>query len=176
GGIPQKGLWASSVPGTVACWGTALERYGSKPLGSLLQTAIDYARDGVPVTSKLYRMLSNDSSVYEQFPESARVFAPDGRVPEIGETLRQPGLARSLERLAADGWEDFYRGALAKELVEYSRSHDGLFTLEDFANHQTEAASPISINYRGFTVFEQPPVSQGIIVLLALNILQQFDI
>jgi len=176
GGMPDKGLWSSSVPGTVACWGTALERYGSRPLGSLLQSAIGYAHEGVPVTAKLQRMLANDAETYRQFPDTARVFLPHGHVPEIGELLCQPDLARTLERLAADGWEDFYRGALARTLVEYSQSHDGLFSLEDFAAHQTEVAEPVSLDYRGFTIFEQPPVSQGIIVLLALNILQQFDV
>ena len=176
GGIPSTGLWASSVPGTVACWGTALERYGTQPLATLLRTAIDYAQGGVPVTPKLARMLANDAETYRQFPDAARVFVPNGRVPEIGNTLRQPDLARSLERIANDGWQDFYRGKLAAELVAYSQHHDGLFALDDFANHETEAAEPISIDYRGYTVFEQPPVSQGIIVLLALNILAQFDV
>jgi gamma-glutamyltranspeptidase/glutathione hydrolase len=176
GGIPSKGLWAASVPGTVACWGTALERYGSQPLAKLLQPAINYARDGVPVIPKLARMLANDADTYRQFPDAARVFVPNDRVPEVGDTLRQPDLARSLERVASDGWQDFYRGKLAEELVAYSQSHDGLFSLDDFANHETEAAEPVSIDYRGYTVFEQPPVSQGVIVLLALNILKQFDV
>jgi gamma-glutamyltranspeptidase/glutathione hydrolase len=176
GGIPNKGLWATSVPGTIACWGTALEKYGTKPLSTLLKSAINYARDGVPVTPKLARMLANDAETYLQFPDAARVFAPDGRAPEIGDTLRQPDLARSLERIASDGWRDFYTGKLAEELVAYSQSHDGLFSLEDFAQHETEAAEPLSIDYRGYTVFEQPPVSQGVIVLLALNILRQFDV
>jgi gamma-glutamyltranspeptidase/glutathione hydrolase len=143
GGIPKTGLWATSVPGTIACWGTALERYGSKPLSSLLRTAIDYARDGVPVTPKLARMLANDADTYRQFPDAARVFVPDGCVPELGDTLRQPDLARSLERIATDGWQDFYRGKLAEQLVAYSQRHDGLFSLDDFANHETEAAEPV---------------------------------
>ncbi|HEX7101776.1 MAG TPA: gamma-glutamyltransferase family protein, partial [Nitrolancea sp.] len=176
GGIPSTGLWATAVPGTVACWGTALERYGSRPLAKLLQPAINYARDGVPVIPKLARMLANDAETYRKFPDAARVFVPNDRVPEIGDTLRQPDLARSMERIASDGWQDFYRGKLAEELVAYSQGHGGLFSLDDFANHETEAAEPLSIDYRGYTVFEQPLVSQGIIVLLALNILKQFDV
>lgn len=176
GGIPKKGLWASSVPGTVACWGTALERFGSMSLGDLLGTAIDYARGGVPVSQRIHRMLNNDAETYRQFPDSARVFLPDGQVPQVGDVLRQPGLAGSLERIATSGWRDFYNGELASKLVSYSEDHGGLFSAEDFATHQTEELSPLSIDYRGYTVFEQPPVSQGIIVLLTLNILKQFDL
>ncbi len=176
GGIPDKGLWAASVPGTVSAWGSALERYGSLPLSDLLRTAISYARDGVPVSARLHRMLSIDAETYRQFPDSARVFVPEGEVPRVGDLFRQPGLANSLERIASAGWRDFYEGELASALVNYSQLHDGLFSAEDFAGHKTESASPLSIDYRGFTVFEQPPVSQGIIVLLTLNILKQFDL
>ncbi len=176
GGIPYTGLWASSVPGTVACWGAALERYGSLPLGDLLQSAITYARDGVPVSQRLHRMLDNDAKTYRQFPDSARVFLPDGDVPTVGSLFRQPGLARSFERIGMHGWRDFYDGDLASELVSYSRDHDGLFSARDFAEHQTDMASPLSIDYRGFTIFEQPLVTQGIIVLLTMNILKNFDI
>ncbi len=176
GGIPDKGLWASSVPGTVACWGAALEQYGSLPLGDLLQSAIAYARDGVPVSQRLHRMLSIDAKTYVQFPDSARVFLPDGEVPTIGSVFREPELARSLERIDGAGWRDFYEGDLAAELVSYSHDHDGLFSASDFAEHRTDPASPLSIDYRGFTIFEQPPVTQGIIVLLTMNILKQFDV
>ncbi|HEU5424468.1 MAG TPA: gamma-glutamyltransferase, partial [Nitrolancea sp.] len=176
GGIPKDGLWAASVPGTVHCWGTAVERYGSMPLAGLLAPAIGYARAGVPVSRRLRRMLANEAERFRRFPASARIFVPDGRVPEVGEIFRQPELARSLERIARDGWQDFYSGALARELVQASDELDGLFSLDDFATHDTLERAPLSSDYRGYTVFEQPPVSQGIIVLLALNILRQFDL
>ncbi len=176
GGIPENGLWTSSVPGTVACWGAASERYGSIPLGDLLSTAIEYARDGVPVSQRLHRMLNIDAETYRRFPESAQVFLPGGHVPKIGDSLRQPNLARSLERLASAGWRDFYSGDLAGQLVDFSHDHDGLFSAADLENHVTDESNPISIGYRGLTIFEQPPVTQGIIVLLTLNILRQFDV
>ena len=176
GGIPPEGHWASSVPGTLHAWGTALARYGTRPLADLLGPAIAYARDGVPVTTRLERMLAANADVYRRYPDSARVFLPGGEVPAVGGTFRQPELARTLERIVADGWEDFYRGRLAAELADYSERHDGPFRREDFAAHETESAEPLAIDYRGSTVFEQPPVSQGIIVLLALNILEQFDL
>lgn len=176
GGIPYRGLWAAAVPGTVACWGTALERWGSMPLAELIQTGIQYADDGVPVSAQLHRVLNRGAETYRTFPDTAAVFFPNGKPPEIGEMMRQPGLARSLERLAQAGWRDFYEGELAAKLVSYSRDHDGLFSAEDFAEHHTDEVKPLSIDYRGFTVFEQPPVTQGIIVVLALNILKQFDL
>jgi gamma-glutamyltranspeptidase/glutathione hydrolase len=176
GGIPERGLLASSVPGTVHCWATALERFGTRPLSELLAPAIAYAEDGVPVSTRMHAMLSASAEVYRRFPDSARVFLPDGRVPEVGELLRQPDLAATLRRLVADGLDDFYRGALADELVSYSNAHGGLFARDDFARHATDEAAPITTEYRGHTIVEQPPVSQGVIVLLALNTLRQFDL
>jgi len=176
GGIPAHGLLSSTVPGTVSSWALALERYGTRPLAALLEPAIDYAAHGIPVTARLARLLALDAPVYRRFPDSARVFVPGGSVPAVGATLRQPGLAASLRRIAAHGRDEFYRGSLADELVRYSATHGGIFSHEDFATHQSEEAAPLAISYRAYTVYEQPPVSQGLIVLLALNILEQFDL
>jgi gamma-glutamyltranspeptidase/glutathione hydrolase len=142
----------------------------------LVEPAAWYAEHGVPVTARLHRLLANDAPTYRKYPDAARVFVPDGRVPEEGELLRQPDLARSLRRIAAGGRDEFYRGALAAEMVAASERSGGLFTREDFAAHRTEEAPPLAVEYRGYTVYEQPPVSQGIIVLLALNILRHFDL
>jgi len=176
GGFPADGLLTSTVPGTLHCWATALERYGTKSLSALLEPAIWYAEHGVPVTTRLHRMLSLDAPTWKKFPDTATALLPDGDVPPVGGLFRQPLLARSLRRIAEHGADDFYTGTLAREMVEYAQAHDGLFTEEDFANHRTDECDPIHIDYRGYTVYEQPPVSQGIIVLLALNILKQFDL
>ena len=176
GGFPEDGLLTSTVPGTVACWALAVERYGRRPLAELLEPAAWYAEHGVPVTARLHRLLANDAPTYRKYPDAARVFVPAGRVPAVGDRLRQPDLARSLRRIAAGGGDEFYRGALAAELVAASERQGGLFAPEDFASHRTEEAAPLAVDYRGHTVYEQPPVSQGIIVLLALNILGPFDL
>ncbi|HEV2129069.1 MAG TPA: gamma-glutamyltransferase [Thermomicrobiales bacterium] len=176
GGIPEDGLLTCTVPGTVACWGHANERYGSVPLAELLAPAIAHADEGIPVTTRLHHMLTLDAPTYRTSPDSAAVFLPDGRVPSVGAIWRQPGLAASLRRVAEHGVDDFYRGELARELVDYSDRHSGLFTLDDLARHETQERPPLSMDYRGYTVHEQPPVSQGILVLLALNILAQFDL
>jgi gamma-glutamyltranspeptidase/glutathione hydrolase len=176
GGIPEHGLLSSTVPGTVSAWALAAERFGSRLLGELLQTAIAYAREGVPVTPRLHRQLTTDAAVYRHYPASARVFLPDGKVPEVGETLRQPDLGDSLERIAQGGREEFYAGSLTERMVSFAAANGGLFTRADFAAHRTEELEPIRLAYRGYTVFEQPPVSQGIVVLLALNTLRHFDL
>jgi gamma-glutamyltranspeptidase/glutathione hydrolase len=176
GGIPEDGLLTSTVPGTLACWKYAIDTYGTMSFADLLAPAIQYADEGVPVSARIHQMLTLDAPTYRKFPDSASVFLPNGKVPAIGDTFRQPGLASTLRRMVEDGIEDFYRGSLARELVDYSGQHGGLFSLDDFARHQTDEREPLSIDYRGFTVYEQPPVSQGILVLMALNILQQFDL
>lgn len=176
GGFPEDGLLTSTVPGTLHCWMTALEQHGTQELAELLQPAIWYAENGVPVSTRLHRMLTLDAPAWRKFPDTARALFPDGDVPPVGGTFRQPLLAETLRRIAQDGPRDFYRGRLAQEMVAYSQSHGGLFSEEDFASHITDEREPIRIDYRGYSVYEQPPVSQGIIVLLALNILKQFDL
>jgi gamma-glutamyltranspeptidase/glutathione hydrolase len=176
GGIPDDGLMSSTVPGTVSCWALALERYGTRSMDEVFAAAIEYADWGVPVTARLHRLLSLDAPTYRKVPDSAKVFLPDGDVPAVGAVFRQPALAQSLRRIAAGGREEFYQGGLTEDMVQSARQQGGLFTVEDFASHQTEELEPVAVEYRGYTVYEQPPVSQGIIVLLALNILREFDL
>lgn len=176
GGIPDDGLLSSTVPGTVSCWALALDRYGTRSMAEVLAAAIAYADQGVSVTARLHRLLSLDAPTYRRFPDSARVFLPDGDVPAEGTLFRQPALAESLRRIAAGGRDAFYRGRLTEEMVASAGQQGGLFTVDDFASHQTEELEPLTVTYRGYTVSEQPPVSQGIIVLLALNILREFDL
>lgn len=175
-GIPEHGLLASTVPGTVSAWALVSERYGSRPLAELLQPAIGHAREGVPVTNRMHRMLTAEAEVYRAYPASARVFLPQGRVPAVGETFRQSDLADSLTLIARGGREEFYAGSLMERMVAFSAANGGLFTKDDFAAHRSEELDPIRLEYRGVTVLEQPPVSQGLIVLLALNILRHFDL
>jgi gamma-glutamyltranspeptidase/glutathione hydrolase len=176
GGIPEYGLPSSTVPGTVSGWALAVERYGTRPLAELLEPAIYYAEHGIPVTSRLARIVEREAPIYRRFPDTARVFLPGGSIPAVGSTLRQPGLAASLRRIAEHGRDDFYRGDLMTEMVRYSETHGGLFNREDFATHTSEEPTPLAVTYRDYTIYEQPPVSQGIIVLLTLNILEQFDL
>jgi gamma-glutamyltranspeptidase/glutathione hydrolase len=176
GEIPEHGILTAAVPGVIAGWKDAHARWGSQPLAELLAPAIAAAREGIPVTPRLHALLQSDAATYAQYPSSARVFLPNGKVPPIGATLAQPLLARTLDRLANDGFDDFYCGSLARELVAFSQGSGGLFSTEDFARHRSEIREPVSIRYRSFEICEQPPVSQGIVVLLALRILEHFDL
>ena len=176
GAIPVHGLLSAAVPGVVAGWKEAHARWGKVTLKDLLAPAIAAAREGIPVTPRFRKLLESDAPVYAQYPASARVFLPGGKVPEIGATFAQPLLARTLERLAANGLDDFYRGSLAEELVDFSHRSGGLFESGDFSEHRSEVRKPVSIRYRGLEVTEQPPVTQGITVLLALRILERFEL
>lgn len=176
GSIPTEGLLASTVPGVVDLWFTAHDRYGRLPFTQLLAPAIAYARAGIPMTPRLHRLLTADAPVYAKYPAAARVFLPGGCVPAVGSLFAQPQLAVSLERIASGGCDAFYRGAITEEMVAFSQANGGLFSLADFDEHHSEVAQPLMGDYRGFTIYEQPPVSQGIIVLIALGILRHFDL
>jgi len=176
GGIPETGWWAATVPGAVDAWRVALQRFGSRPLGKLLEPARGYAEAGVPLTARQCRSIAEMAPVAASFPETAAIFLPGGALPEPGFRLRQPGLARTLRRLQTDGAEDFYHGQIAAALVAASEQGGGLLQAQDLRDHRTVLTDPLHSTYRGWTVYEQPPVSQGIVVLLALMILEQFDL
>src|SRR3989449_2287720 len=108
-------------------------------------------------------------------PDTRAVFFPDGRPPAAGFRLRQPGLALALRTIQAEGAAAFYRGSIARAIVAASDRGGGVFSERDLAEHRTEVLEPIQTTYRGWTVLEQPPVSQGLIVLIALKILEALD-
>ena len=176
GEIPAEGLLSTTVPGLISAWIEAHARFGTRPLAELLAPAIAAAREGVTVSPRFHNLLSNDAPTYRRYPSSAKVFVPGGEVPRTGELFRQASLARTFERLIADGLEDFYTGGLAGELIAFSSANGGLFEPEDFAAQKADVRAPVRTSYRGYEILEQPPVSQGIVLLLALKILERFDL
>ena len=172
GRIPESGWLAATVPGLVDAWQVALERQGTMPLGRLLEDAIHYAERGFPLTARQARSNRDMAPTAEPFEETRAIFYPDGRPPPAGYVLRQPDLARTLRTLQAEGPDAFYRGPIAQAIVAASNRAGGLFSARDFDDHRTEVLDPIQTTYRGWTVVEQPPVSQGLILLIALNILE----
>jgi gamma-glutamyltranspeptidase/glutathione hydrolase len=175
-GIPESGWLAATVPGLVDGWRVALERFGSRPLGALLEDAIHYAEGGFPLTARQARSNQAMAGVGMRVPETRAIFYPGGEPPPAGYLLRQPDLARTLRVLQAEGPPAFYRGRIADAIVNASERSGGLFKAEDFANHRTEVLEPVETTYRGWRVVEQPPVSQGLIVLIALNILESTNL
>jgi gamma-glutamyltranspeptidase / glutathione hydrolase len=175
GRIPEYGWLAASVPGIVDAWQVAVERFGTRPLASLLEDAITYAQAGFPLTARQARNNAAMAAIAAEFPDTRAVFFPDGRPPAAGFRLRQPDLARTLRTIQAEGAAAFYRGSIARAIVAASDQGGGLFSERDLAQHRTDILEPIQATYRGWTVLEQPPVSQGLIVLIALKILEALD-
>jgi gamma-glutamyltranspeptidase / glutathione hydrolase len=173
GQIPESGIPAVTVPGAIDAWQTALERFGTRPFAELLAPAIYFAGDGYPVTPVVARAWRRAESALAKYPESARALLVDGRAPAVGTVHRQPALAQSLRLIARGGKDAFYCGAIADEIVRYSRAAGGLFEAEDFASHRSDWVEPIGTNYRGYDVRELPPNGQGIAALMTLNILEQ---
>ncbi|MBV8152212.1 MAG: gamma-glutamyltransferase, partial [Candidatus Eremiobacteraeota bacterium] len=176
GEIPEEGPLASAVPGVISAWGAAHARWGKRPIRELLAPAIDAAREGVPVTPRLRKLLEGDAPVFRCYPSSERVFLPYGKIPEVGESFAQPLLANTLERLAHKGLGEIYTGELAREIVAALRESGGLFDEDDFAAQEADVLTPVRAGYRDVEVVEQPPVSQGVVALLALRILERFDV
>ena len=175
GRIPEYGWLAATVPGIVDAWQVAVERFDTRSLGALLEDAIAYAEAGFPLTARQARNNAAMAPIAAEFPETRAVFFPDGRPPAAGFRLAQPDLARTLRTIQAEGAAAFYRGSIGRAIVAASDRGGGLFSERDLAEHRTDVLDPIQATYRGWTVLEQPPVSQGLIVLIALKILEELD-
>jgi gamma-glutamyltranspeptidase/glutathione hydrolase len=173
-GLPVIGPLTVSVPGVVRAWAMLLERFGSRPLDRLLQPALHYADRGFPISSILSQAIT-EFAPGNPDPEWRRVFLPGGQPPPAGTLFVQPDLARTLRDLATEGPELFYRGRVARAIAERLESH-GFLTLDDLGAHTGEWGEPISTTYRGFTVYETPPPTQGVTALLALNMLEGFPL
>lgn len=175
-GIPTRHISACTVPGEVDGWITALEKFGTWPLARVLEPAIYYAEEGFPVNPRLAQSLANNGHLFADRSDWLKVFWPQGYPPQVGEVLRQPDLARTLRKIAEGGREAFYLGEIAECISQTAEEQGGLLRKEDLTEHRTEVKAPLSTTYRGYQVFEQPPVSQGIILLEELNILENFDL
>ncbi len=175
--IPIEGPLSWSVPGCVSGWEMLRARFGTRPLAELLQPAIDAAADGAPVPEIIAGYWQAAAGSLRETPEAAKAFLIDGkRAPRVGEIMKLPQLAATLKLIAAQGPDAFYKGPIARKMVEYSQSHGGYLSLEDFADHKDEWVDPISTNYRGYDVWELPPNGQGIAALEMLNVLERFNL
>jgi gamma-glutamyltranspeptidase/glutathione hydrolase len=169
-------IQAVTVPGAVAGWDALHRRFGKLPLSGVLQPAIYDARNGIPIAELVAEVWKTSGKVLSGKTAFSQTFLPNGRAPGVGEIFRDPDLAKSLELIADNGRDGFYRGSLAEEIVDFSRQQGGVMTGADLADFQPEWVDPISTTYRGWTVSELPPNGQGIAALSMLNIMEQFPL
>jgi gamma-glutamyltranspeptidase / glutathione hydrolase len=168
------GYRAVGVPGSVAGMVYAEKKYGKLTLAQVMAPAVKLAREGYPLAWEDAEDLKDE--VLSKFPESRRIFQNNGNYLQPGETLRQPELARTLERIATDP-EDFYHGKVARELAADIRNGGGLLTAEDLASYEVKEREPIHGTYRGYEIISAPPPSSGGVALVELlNILEGYDL
>ena len=175
-GIPQRGWGSVSVPGAIDAFAEVQRRHGKLTFADVLAPAIEYATSGFPVSEVIAAQWQEAVPLLAHFPASAQTYLVDGKAPQAGDVHRQPNLARTLRLLADEGKDAFYRGDIARRIVTYAEETGGYFTMEDFAAHQTEWVEPLQTDYRGYSVLELPPNGQGITALMALNVLEGYDI
>ncbi len=172
--MPERGIHTVTVPGVVAGWAVLRERFGTLPFSTLLAPAIYYAENGVPINQVTAGLWRNSVRMLAANPEAAATFLIDGHAPRPGEVFRNPNLARSLRRIAEKGRDGYYKGLTAEAIVAMSKELGGAMSKEDLADFQPEWVTPISTTYRGWTVSEIPPNTQGIAALIMLNLMEQF--
>ena len=178
--MPKMGVVPITVPGAPGAWVELSQKFGSLPLSEVLAPAINYAQNGYPLSPTLGKYWARGYEIYksrltgDEYSPWFETFAPNGRAPQIGELWRSHTHAKTLQEIAETKAESFYRGNLAEKIFGYISKHGGFLTAEDLAGFKPEWVAPISVNYRGFDVWEIPPNGQGIVALIALNVIKAF--
>jgi gamma-glutamyltranspeptidase/glutathione hydrolase len=176
GGIPEEGPLSIAVPGAVGGAAFAVKSYGTKSLADVLAPAIEIADGGFPVSEALASTIRSASAKIAKYPSTTKIYFKDGKPLEMGDSIRNPDLARTLRAIAARGPDAFYKGDLAKNTAAFLNANGGIITEADLAAYQPFEDAPIHVNYRGVEVYECPPNSQGFVMLEALNILEGYDL
>ena len=181
GKMPALGWAPVTVPGAPKAWAELVSRFGKLTLAEDLAPAVTYARDGYPCAPNLAQHWGRAYTQYRkmlsgpEFEAWFGTFAPDNKCPEAGDMIRLPDHAATLEAIGRSEAEAYYRGEIARKIDEESRKYGGYLRYEDLASYQAQWVEPIRVNYRGYEVCEIPPNGQGIVALMALNILKEFD-
>lgn len=180
--MPVYGWTPVTVPGVPAAWAALNKRFGKLSLLECLQPAIQYALDGYPLSPMLAKMFARATDNFKEkvadkpeFNEWFRVFTKEGVPYQFGEIIKLPDHAKSLRLIGETDARAFYEGEIVQQLVKQSQSNHGYFTLDDLKKYEPKWVDPISVNYRGYDVWEIPPNGQGIVALMALNILKNFN-
>ena len=174
--IPPYGPLPVSVPGAADGWFELHGKFGKLPMSDVLAPAIGYARDGFPLSELIAFYWGLSVPRLSRFDGFAETFTIDGRAPEVGETFKNPALANTLETLARDGRDAFYKGEIARTIDRYMKQQGGFLSYDDLAAHRSEWVEPVSTSYRGYDVWELPPNGQGIAALQILNLLEPHDV
>lgn len=176
--IPFRGILPAtlSVPGAVDGWCTVHDEFGVLPLSQLLAPAAEFARGGFPVTARLSSWINTYVSADEFNQDAREIFMPDGAVPAPGSQITNPNLARTIEAVGSGGRDAFYEGDIARQMAAFAKANDGFFTADDFREQRSSWGEPLSGTYRGVTIYETPPPTQGFTVLEMLNLLEAFDV
>ncbi len=178
--IPGRGWESVTVPGAVSAWAELHKRFGKLPFARLFEPAIDYAENGYPVSPVISRLWHEGLEVFAPYKNNPvfdgwfATFTKNGQTPAAGETAVLPRQAKALRLIAGSYGEAFYRGEIADTVDEFSRSTGGYIRKSDLAAYRAEWVEPVSIDYRGYKVWELPPNGHGIVALMALNILKGF--
>jgi gamma-glutamyltranspeptidase/glutathione hydrolase len=193
GKIPvDDGLLSGGLPGVVDAWYILLDRWGTMSFEQVLQPAIDLAENGFPLSEGRARMIASaQAQKILKYPSTMKIYKPNGEAPKAGEIFKNPDLARTLKKLVeaeraskAKGRHEalkaardrFYTGDIAHEMAAFSEANGGLFRYEDFAGYTAKVETPVSIDYRGYRVYKNPSASQGPTELIALNLLEGYDL
>lgn len=172
---PNRGARAVTVPGALSGWNALVETYGTMTLAGVLAPAIRIADEGFPVTPIIAQDWAGSVQTLRRNPGAAMTFLIDDEAPKAGEWFRNPDLARTFRRVAADGPGVFYGGELGREIVAGLDELGGFLTIEDLANHDIRWVEPLSVDYKGYTLHELPPAGQGIAALQMLKMLEGVD-
>ena len=174
--VPFSGPLPVSVPGAVDGWFAMHSKFGKLPMKDILQPAIDYGREGFPVSEVIaYEMASNYKGKVD-IPGFADTYLLNGRPPKKGEIFKNTDLSNTYEMIARGGRDAFYKGEIARTISSFMKKHGGFLSYEDLASHTSNWVEPVSTNYRGYDVWELPPNGQGTAALQMLNILEGYDI
>jgi gamma-glutamyltranspeptidase/glutathione hydrolase len=177
--IPPRGMLPISIPGCVDAWAELHKKFGKLKLSDDLAPAIKYAEEGFPVTDLIAYYWSFGPRLYKGFPGAfLETYTLDGkgRTPGKGDIFKNPDLARTLRLIGEKGGDAFYKGEIADKIDAFMRANGGFLRKADFEKHTSTWVDPVSVNYRGYDVFELPPNGQGISALQILNILEGFDL
>ena len=178
--MPKMGMIPITVPGAPGAWAELSQKFGRLPLIDVLSPAINYAQNGYPLSPTLGKYWGRAFNAYknrfkgEEFAPWFETFAPNGQAPTIGEIWSSPNHAATLEEIGKTNAESFYHGNLAEKIASFCKKYNGFLSAEDLASFKPQWVNPISINYRGYDVWEIPPNGQGIVALIALNIIKDF--